>query len=160
MWKSRVLNSSLWMTSSINLSSFCHVDYTRFCLKAMGLYTMFSLNFSSAGKGPFIASKAKKVCQRQQFKLFDSNNFTLSLLCYLSKMHNPQQEKLCTCVLKYFSISIYSFSFWEVDSITTSFFSKSTFFYFSKPTSGKKAVRSKVNSTGYCLIRRMWCMGF
>ena len=110
--------------------------------------------------GPFIASKAKKVCQRQQFKLFDSNNFTLSLLCYLSKMHNPQQEKLCTCVLKYFSISIYSFSFWEVDSITTSFFSKSTFFNFSKPTSGKKAVRSKVNSTGYRLIRRMWCMGF
>ena len=117
------------MTTSINLSSFSHVVYTHFCSKALGLYTMFSLNFSSAGKGPFIASKAKNVCQRQQFKLFDSNNFTLSLLCYLSKMHNPQKEKLCTCILKYFSIYLFIFLL-RSGSDHNFLFSKSTFFSF------------------------------
>ena len=28
---------------------------------------MFSLNFSSAGKGPFMAGKAKNMCQRHTF---------------------------------------------------------------------------------------------
>ena len=71
-------------------------------------YSLFSTNFSSAGQGPFMASRAKNMCQRlgnlgakfsetsfphfktyftqigrcyrlrQQFKTFDSNNFTLS----------------------------------------------------------------------------------
>ena len=32
------------------------------------LYTVFSLNFCSAGKGPFIGGKAKKnVCQKRTF---------------------------------------------------------------------------------------------
>ena len=29
--------------------------------------TVFSLNFSSAGKGPFMAGKTKKMCQRRTF---------------------------------------------------------------------------------------------
>ena len=154
MWKSRVLNSSLWMTTSINLSSFCQVDYTPFCLKALGLYTMFSLNFSSAHKGPFIASKTKIVRQGHQFERFDSNNFTLSLLCYLSKMHNPQKEKLCTCIRKYFSISIYSFSFWEVDRIITSFFQNLLLLIL------VNLLLQKVNFPGYRLIKRTWYTGF
>lgn len=89
------------MTSSVNLSSFCQVDYTRFCLKALGLYTMFSINYSSARKGPFKASKAKNVRQRQQFKMFDSNNFTLS--------SKPTTHKMKSCVHVYLSTFPYLF---------------------------------------------------
>ena len=87
-------------------SVFCYVVYTPFCLKALELYTVFSLNFSSAGKGPFIASKAKKVCQRQQFKMFDSNNFTLSLPCYLPKCITHKKK---SCIHVYLSTFPYLF---------------------------------------------------
>ena len=32
-----------------------------------GLITVFSLNFTTAGKGPFMDGKAKNMCQRRSF---------------------------------------------------------------------------------------------
>ena len=37
------------------------------CGRNSKVVTVFSLNFSSAGKGPFMASKAKNICQRHTF---------------------------------------------------------------------------------------------
>ena len=38
-----------------------------FCGRNSKVVTVFSLNFSSAGKGPFMASKSKNICQRHTF---------------------------------------------------------------------------------------------
>ena len=138
--------------------------------------TVFSLNFSSAGKGPFMASKTKKyafswgggggggdgkrgmapLSLRNLGAEFSETLFShvttyfmqighcylkttipitsLCLQCSLSKMCDPQKEKLC--ILQYFSIYIYSFSLWESDQITITTFSRSTLFNLSKPSSG------------------------
>ena len=46
-------------------------DHICFDLQPSGTYTkhraVFSLNFSSAGKEPFMAAKAKNMCQRRTF---------------------------------------------------------------------------------------------
>ena len=58
---------------------------------------MFSLNFSSADKQPFMASKAKNMPQRGTF-LGDRKNFTLSAMFPFQNNCGPY-KKLGTLVL-------------------------------------------------------------
>ena len=121
-------------------------------------YSLFSLKLSSACKVPFMASRTKNMCQRlgnlgakfsdtsfphfttystqmsryyclrQHFKTFDSSNFTLSSMISFQNVRPIKRKAVDTLVLFHFPC--------ENRTGSQLPFLKSTFFNFSKPSSG------------------------